>query len=70
MKPAVISTCSGWKGANNAHISNPAMYCNGKVPIGLSVMRFCMIEPNVMLTSANKANSIPARAMPPRPMPW
>ncbi len=33
-------------------------------------MRFCMIEPAVMLTSASNPQIIPARDMPARPMPW
>ncbi|MNC58885.1 hypothetical protein D3C75_1086500 [compost metagenome] len=69
MKLPFSSTCSGCNGAITAHISNPAMYCSGKVPMGLLVMRFCMIEPKVMLASASSAKSIPIRETPPRLIP-
>ncbi|MNR34559.1 hypothetical protein D3C85_1523410 [compost metagenome] len=51
-------------------MAKPARYCSGSVPMGLSVMRFCRIEPKVMLASASKANSIPASDTPPRLIPW
>ncbi|MNI83890.1 hypothetical protein D3C73_1407440 [compost metagenome] len=50
-------------------MANPARYCRPSVPMGLSVMRFCRIEPKVMLPSASKANSIPASDTPPRLIP-
>ncbi|MNJ05574.1 hypothetical protein D3C73_1669690 [compost metagenome] len=36
----------------------------------MSVMRFCMMEPAVMLSSASRPKSIPASDIPARPMPW
>ncbi|CAH0311872.1 hypothetical protein SRABI112_04916 [Pseudomonas mediterranea] len=70
MKPALLSKWNGWNGTNTAHSNSPTRYCTGSVPRGLSVMRFCMIEPAVMDTSASKPHSIPVKDIPANPMPW